>query len=265
MNRVHVQATCSSGWQDSCTSDLTSSRVETRSKEPEEATDNAQEEPDNKEEEEKTEAQVAQHSNTNQKIAKKKNMKKRSFEVEAERWEEMKREGKVDDCRLWLPLEVEGDMGTTRSFCDKEFIRHHDLTWRSTKWSAATQAETSLEILGEVDVKVKSVRGQVEYTALVVAGGQGILVLLEKDGRKLDIHVVGLLAGFPDERAAIVDDREWVEENTADMREEVQASANELKEIDKIVGPALDKNKKLPKSAVCNQPNTVYLFNKHWT
>ena len=36
-------------------------------------------------------------------------MKKRSFEVEAERWEEMKREGKVDDCRLWLPLEVEGE------------------------------------------------------------------------------------------------------------------------------------------------------------
>ena len=74
-----------------------------------------------------------------------------------------------------------------------------------------------VEILGEVDVKVKSVRGQVEYTALVVAGGQGILVLSEKDGRKLGIHVVGLLAGFLDEQAAIVDDREWVEENTADM------------------------------------------------
>ena len=87
-------------------------------------------------------------------------------------------------------------------------------------------------------MKVKSVRGQVEYTALVVAGGQGILVLSEKDSRKLGIHVVGLLAGFPDERAAIVDDREWVEENTADMREEVQASMSELKEIDKIVGPA---------------------------
>ena len=29
-------------------------------------------------------------------------------------------------------------------------------------------------------------------------------------------------------------------------------SANELKEIDKIVGPALDKNEKLPKSVVCN-------------
>ena len=52
-----------------------------------------------------------------------------------------------------------------------------------------------MEILGEVDVKVKSVRGQV-YTVLVVAGGQGILVLSEKDGRKLGIHVVGLLAGF---------------------------------------------------------------------
>ena len=108
-------------------------------------------------------------------------MKKRSFEVEANRWEEMKREGKVDDCRLWLPLEVEGectlalyDTGTTRSFCDEEFI---------------------------------------------------------------------------------VDDREWVKENTADMREEVKASANELKEIDEIVGPALDKNKKLPKSAVCNRPD----------
>ena len=37
-------------------------------------------------------------------------------------------------------------------------------------------------------------------------------MLLEKDGRKLGIHVVGLLAGF--EQAAIVDDREWVEENT---------------------------------------------------
>ena len=36
-------------------------------------------------------------------------MKKRSFEVEANRWEEMKREGKVDNCRLWLPLEVEGE------------------------------------------------------------------------------------------------------------------------------------------------------------
>ena len=36
---------------------------------------------------------------------------------------------------------------------------------------------------------------------------------------------------------------------------------SELKEIDKIVGPALDKNKKLPKSMVCNQPDTVYLFN----
>ena len=81
-----------------------------------------------------------------------------------------------------------------------------------------------VEILGEVDVKVKSVRGQVEYTALVVAGGQGILVLLEKDSRKLGIHVVGLLAGFLDGQAAIVDNREWVEENTADMREEVQAS-----------------------------------------
>ena len=74
-------------------------------------------------------------------------MKKRSFEVEADRWEEMKREGKVDNCRLWLPLEVEGertlalyDMGMTRSFCDKEFIHHHNLTWRSMKWSAATQA-----------------------------------------------------------------------------------------------------------------------------
>ena len=79
------------------------------------------------------------------------------------------------------------------------------------KWSAATQAGTLVKILGEVDVKVKSVRGQVDYTALVVAGGQGILVLSEKDGRKLGIHVVGLLAGFLDERAAIVDDREWVE------------------------------------------------------
>ena len=103
--------------------------MEIRSKNPEEATDNMQEEPDNKREEEKTEAQVAQHGNTNQKIVKKKNMKKRSFEVEAERWEEMKREGKVDNCRLWLPLEVEGertlalyDTGMTRSFCDKEFI-----------------------------------------------------------------------------------------------------------------------------------------------
>ena len=234
-------------------------RAEIRSKEPEEATDNVQEEPDDKRGEEKTKAQVAQHSNTNKKIAKKKNVKKRSYKVEAERWEEMKREGKVDDCRLWLPLEVEGectlalyDTGTTRSFCNEEFIHHHNLTWRSTKWSAATQAGTLVKILGEVDVKVKSVRGQVEYTALVVAGGRGILVLLEKDGRKLGIHVVGLLAGFPDERAAIVDNREWVEENTADMRKEVQASANELEEIDKIVGPALDKNKKLPKSAVCN-------------
>ena len=180
-------------------------RAEIRSKEPEEATDNAQEEPDNKREEEKTKAQVAQHGNTNKKIAKKKNMKKRSFKVEAKRWEEMKREGKVDNCRLWLPLEVEGectlalyDMGTTRSFCDKEFICHHNLTRRSTKWSAATQAGTLVEILGEVDIKVKSVRGQVEYTALVVAGGRGILVLLEKDGRKLGIYVVGLLAGFLD-------------------------------------------------------------------
>ena len=101
--------------------------------------------------EKKTEAQSDQHGNTNQKIVKKKNTKKRSFEGEVERWEEMKREGKVDDCRLWLPLEVEGEhtlalynMGMTRSFC-------------------------------------------------------GILVLLEKDGRKLGIHVVGLLAGFPDE------------------------------------------------------------------
>ena len=195
-------------------------------------------------------------------------MKKRSFEVEADRWEEMKREGKVDDCRLWLPLEVEGertlalyDTGTTRSFCNEEFICHHNLTWRSTKWSAATQAGTLVKILGEVDIKVKSVRGQVDYTALVVAGGQGILMLLEKDGRKLGIHVVGLLAGFLDERAAIVDDREWVEENTADMREEVQASANELKEINEIVGPALDKNEKLPKSVVCNRPDTVYSFN----
>ena len=49
-----------------------------------------------------------------------------------------------------------------------------------------------------------------------------------------------------------MDDREWVEENTADMREEVQVSMSELKEIDEIVGPVLDKNKKLPKSAVCN-------------
>ena len=234
-------------------------RAEIRSKEPEEATDNTQEEPDNKRGEEKTKAQVAQHGNTNKKIAKKKNVKKRSYEVEAERWEEMKREGKVDNCRLWLPLEVEGertlalyDMGTMRSFCDKEFIHHHNLTWRSTKWSAATQAGTLVKILGEVDVKVKSVRGQVEYTALVVAGGQGILVLSEKDSRKLGIHVVGLLAGFLDEQAAIVDDREWVEENTADMRKEVQASANELEEINEIVGPVLDKNKKLPKSAVCN-------------
>ena len=227
-----------------------------------------QEEPNDKREEEKTEAQVAQQGDTNKKSTKKKNVKKRSFEVEADRWEEMKREGKVDDCRLWLPLEVEGertlalyDTGTTRSFCNKEFIRHHNLTRRSTKWSAATQAGTSVEILGEVDVKVKSVRGQVDYTALVVAGGRGILVLSEKDGRKLGIHVVGLLAGFPDERAAIVDDREWVEENTADMREEVKASANELKEIDEIVGPALDKNEKLPKSAVCNRPDAVYSFN----
>ena len=154
-------------------------RAEIRSEEPEEATDNAQEEPDNKRGEEKTKAQVAQHGNTNKKIAKKKNVKKRSYEVEAKRWEEMKREGKVDNCRLWLPLEVEGertlalyDMGTTRSFCNKEFIHHHNLTWRSTKWSAATQAGTLVKILGEVDVKVKSVRGQVEYTALVVAGGQ---------------------------------------------------------------------------------------------
>ena len=77
-------------------------------------------------------------------------------------------------------------------------------------------------------------------------------MLSEKDGRKLGIHVVGLLAGFLDEQAAIVDNREWVEENMADMRKEVQASANELEEIDKIVGPALDKNKKLPKSTVCN-------------
>ena len=216
-------------------------RAETRSEEPEEATDNMQEEPNNKKEEEKTKAHVAQQGNTNRKSTKKKNVKKRSFEGEANRWEEMKREGKVDDCRLWLPLEVEGertlalyDMGMT--FCDKEFIRHHNLTWRSMKWSAAMQAGTLVEILGEVDVKVKSVRGQVEYTALVVAGGQGILMLLEKDGRKLGIHVVGLLADFLDKRAAIMDDREWVEENTADMREEVQVSMSELKEIDKIVG-----------------------------
>ena len=243
-------------------------RAEIRSKEPEEATDNAQEEPDDKRGEEKTKAQVAQHSNTNKKIAKKKNVKKRSYEVEAERWEEMKREGKVDNCRLWLPLEVEGertlalyDTGTTRSFCNEEFIHHHNLTQRSTKWSAATQAGTLVKILGEVDIKVKSVRGQVEYTVLVVAGGRGILVLSEKDGRKLGIHVVGLLAGFPDEQAAIMDNREWVEENTVDMRKEVQASANELEEINEIVGPALDKNKKLPKSAVCNRPDAVYSFN----
>ena len=242
--------------------------METRSEEPEEATDDVQEEPNNKKGEEKTKAHVAQQGNTNRKSTKKKNMKKRSFEVEANRWEEMKREGKVDDCRLWLPLEVEGERtlalyntGMTRSFCDEEFICHHNLTQRSMKWSAATQAGTSVEILGEVDVKVKSVRGQVEYTALVVAGGQGILVLSKKDGRKLGIHVVGLLAGFLDKQAAIVDNREWVEENTADMREEVRASTSELKEIDKIVGPALDKNKKLPKSVVCNQPDTVYLFN----
>ena len=168
-------------------------RVEIRSEEPEEATDNVQEEPDDKRGEEKTKAQVAQHSNTNKKIAKKKNVKKRSYEVEAERWEEMKREGKVDNCRLWLPLEVEGertlalyDTGTTRSFCNKEFIHHHNLTRRSTKWSAATQAGTLVKILGEVDVKVKSVRGQVEYTVLVVAGGQGILVLSEKVTRDRD-------------------------------------------------------------------------------
>ena len=58
-----------------------------------------------------------------------------------------------------------------------------------------------------------------------------------------------------------MDNREWVEENTADMRKEVQASVNELEEIDKIVGPALDENEKLPKSAVCNQPDAVYSFN----
>ena len=61
-----------------------------------------QEEPNNKKGEEKTEAHVAQQGNTNRKSTKKKNVKKRSFEVEADRWEEMKREGKVDNCRLWL-------------------------------------------------------------------------------------------------------------------------------------------------------------------
>ena len=69
--------------------------MEIRSKEPEEATDNVQEEPNNKREEEKTKAQVAQQGDTNRKSTKKKNTKKRSFEVEANRWEEMKREGKV--------------------------------------------------------------------------------------------------------------------------------------------------------------------------
>ena len=91
-------------------------RMEVRSGELEEATDNAQKEPDSKKEEEKTGAQSVQHSNTNQKIAKKKNAKKRSFEVKAERWEEMKREGKVDNCRLWLPLEVEGELTRDRGF-----------------------------------------------------------------------------------------------------------------------------------------------------
>ena len=84
--------------------------MEIRSEEPEEATDNVQEEPNNKREEEKTEAQVAQQGDTNRKSTKKKNVKKRSFKVEANRWEEMKREGKVDNCRLWLPLEVEGEL-----------------------------------------------------------------------------------------------------------------------------------------------------------
>ena len=97
-----------------------------------------------------------------------------------------------------------------------------------------------MEILGEVDIKVKSVRAQVEYTALVVAGGQGILMLSKKDSRKLGIHVVGLLAGFLDKQAAIVDNREWVEENTADMREEVRASMSELIRIGPLLGDHQD-------------------------
>ena len=47
-------------------------------------------------------------------------------------------------------------------------------------------SRTLVEILGEVDMKVKSVRGQVEYIALVVAGGQGILVLSEKVEKPAD-------------------------------------------------------------------------------
>ena len=74
-------------------------------------------------------------------------MKERSYEVETEKWEEMKREGKVDNCRLWIPLEVKEkrmlalyNTGTMKSFCDEEFVKQHGLEMRASRWRAATQA-----------------------------------------------------------------------------------------------------------------------------
>ena len=49
-----------------------------------------QEEPNDKKGEEETKAHVAQQGNTNRKSTKKKNMKKRSFEVEADRCREQR-------------------------------------------------------------------------------------------------------------------------------------------------------------------------------
>jgi len=63
------------------------------------------------------------------KTPKKKNAKKKNYEIEAEKWEEMKREGKVDDCRLWIPLEVKKERtlvlyntGTMKSFTEEAFV-----------------------------------------------------------------------------------------------------------------------------------------------
>ena len=116
------------------------------------------------------------------------------------------------------------------------------------KWSAATQAGTLVQILGEVDMKGEISQRPSRIHSVSSCRRTGNPCALQ-EGRQEARHSCGRPpCRFPGRTSSHCGlNREWVEENTADMREEVQASMSKLKEIDKIVGPALDKNKKLPK------------------
>jgi len=182
---------------------------------------------------------------------------------EAAKWRKLRDRGEVDDQRIWLPVTIKEkkyfilyDTGAQVSFIDQALAATLDLHVLPSADTVLTQAGKKLEVLGKTRITLNIPGKVTRVWFLVVEGKAGMGAITEEVGRRLGIYVVGLPAIFSEDENEQIDDEEWLKQADTTKLQEERVTDDELREIMKIIQPAMEANASLPDSTSCNKDFT---------